>query len=287
MVRSFVPTGVALAGVLGLTLLSGGVSASAADAVPYKDPNASGTITLCDPDLQPITEGTIHDLPFVWRAVGSEEAPPPYNNETRKAVLYAAQPRQGVDPAAWTSNILTAATMYKDVAHPMAQATKLDIPLWVNVDAYPPRWDGLIQLRLYYTTENASISTSYATTDIQVSGNTWHAVNVGSESCGDTKEAISPEIALPHFNQRVEKFAKEFGPKPGDPTSTPSSDSSTTPSPGKGGLSSEAAAPVGSSDSTGGSSGPSRAWTSFAVLGALVLAGGAAAWVWQRQAGHS
>ena len=67
----------------------------ASDQVPYTDSGASGDITLCDRDLNPVTEGSINDIPFAWRAVGSQAAPAPYNGDTRAATLYYFQPRRG------------------------------------------------------------------------------------------------------------------------------------------------------------------------------------------------
>jgi hypothetical protein len=268
------------------SLAVGSGAALASDAVPYKDPGASGTVTLCNKDLQPITDGNVNDLPFIWRAVGSEEAPAPYNNENRRAVLSAAQPRKGVDPTYWTTFLLANASTYKDVAHPMSQFTGANYPLSVYLKAYPPQWDGFVQLRLSYTTFNAPESTAYAAVNIQVQGDTWHAVDAGTSDCGSVGDATSTSTLLPGFKQQVKKVQKQFASK-APTSSSPSAQSSSSPKPSSS-TSSDAAGPTSPSSSTGSTdNGPSRAWVSLAVLAALAAAGGAAAWVWRRQSASS
>jgi MYXO-CTERM domain-containing protein len=201
-------TGVARAVVLisfGASLLvTTGSAVFAADQVPYDDPASSGVITLCDADLNSITEGSISDQPFVWRGVGSQAAPAPYNDVTRRANLVAYQPRKGVSPGLWTGEPLTAASTYTSADHPIAQATVIDFPLKVFLSRYPAEWDGFVQLRMYYTASEAPVSVDYAATNIQVSGDRWRVVGPSGTAPCDAGDAVSPETLLPNF----EKSAK-------------------------------------------------------------------------------
>jgi hypothetical protein len=230
----------ALGSVLALATVVGGVVAASpafADGPPYNDPTASGSITLCDQDLQPITSGSITDRPSIWRAVGAQSAPAPYDGPERKASLFLFQPRKGVDPGEWTGTPVTAASTYTNADHPMAQSTVIDYALTVALEAYPPRWDGWMQLRLLYSVPNNPISSEYAAANIQVRGDTWRLVDGGNAPC-DAGDAVSPEIALPYYSasakavlrqqQRQEAKQSASATPQASPTQTPSANGSAT-----------------------------------------------------------
>ncbi|MFZ0324906.1 MAG: hypothetical protein WAN48_12355 [Actinomycetes bacterium] len=205
-------------------------AAGASNTVPYNDPGASGAITLCDKNLKPMTEGYVDDRPFVWRAVGSEPAPSVYAGEGRKAQLFIYQPRKGVAPAAWTGNPLTAASTYSNPDHPIAQATVIDYALDPYLQSYPPRWDGWMQLRLYYIGTDGPLSNEYAASDLQISGNTWKLVNGGSAPC-DAGDAVSPELALPNYSASAKAVARQQAQREAARATLTASSMSPTPSP--------------------------------------------------------
>jgi hypothetical protein len=176
-----------------------------ADGAPYDDAAAVGGMALCDRDLQPLTEGSITDRPFVWRAVSDVAAEAPYNDKNRRAVLYAYQPREGVEPALWSGELLTAASTYSDPQAPIAQATPIDVPLEVFIKNFPPQWDGSIQLRMYFTTDLNPQSTDYVAADLRVEGDTWRLVSEPSKAPCDAGKAVSPEVLLPDYKERVAK----------------------------------------------------------------------------------
>jgi hypothetical protein len=189
--------GIPLLAAAGLVLVAPACSAAAAgSSPPYTDPNAAGYIGLCNQAGHQITGGNISTTPLAWRAVSSEAAPAPYNNADRTAILLAYQPQQGLLPGEWSGEALTASSRYTNPAHPMAAATGGDDSLEDFIGDFPPRWDGYVELRMYLGTEDAEVySLHYPTLNIQVTGDTWHAVEGGSVNC-DTGSAESIESIL-------------------------------------------------------------------------------------------
>lgn len=268
-------------------------SAASADGPPYKDPYPIGSLTLCDQALEPITEGSIYDRPFVWRAVSDTAAPAPYDNKGRRAVLYYFQPRENVNPLEWSSEILTGASTYSDPSAPIAQATPIDYPLASAVKNYPPQWDGFAQLRMYFTTNGVGQSSDYVAADIKVEGDSWTLVRGGDADC-DAGQAVSVERSLRDYDKRLRQarngtdpISKELGLEPqSDGSGSPAPSSST---PGKGG---ESPAPDGSTSVLSSSVDPDSAtdggsggwlWAALAVAALVVLGvGGAVLWTNRR-----
>jgi len=182
----------AFAGVL----TSGCAGAPAVTRAPFSDPNAVGYIGLCNQAGRQITSGNLDSAPFAWRAVSSQPAPPPYNNDWRTAILLAYQPRQGLQPDEWGGQELTSSTRYTNPAHPMAQATSGDESLADFVADFPTQWQGFVQLRMYLDTRDAVVySARYPALDIEVTGDTWQAVGGGKVNC-DAGRAESIESIL-------------------------------------------------------------------------------------------
>src|SRR5579863_1068514 len=133
----------ALSTVLGISV-NEPLTASA-DSVPFQDGSQNGTITFCNQRNQPVTSGSLYDVPFVWKAVASTPAPKGYD----RADLIVFQPIEHVDPSGWSGYQMTAASIFSNPKHPVVQATYADDPLsWPNY-AYPPYWDGLYQVRMF------------------------------------------------------------------------------------------------------------------------------------------
>ena len=174
----------AVALVTGLAFAGVGSTAAGASTVPFRDPAAQGYLGLCDAAGHQITSGSTLTVPFAWRVVSTQPAPAPYDNSYRTAILLAYQPQNGLTPGEWSGEELTASSRYSNPAHPMAAAATGDLSLAEFVGDYPPRWDGLVQLRLYLGTANAPVySLHYPTLDLRVSGTTWRALDGGSVNC--------------------------------------------------------------------------------------------------------
>jgi hypothetical protein len=184
----------ALAQPLGAPLT--GLAAAASPAAPYTDPNAEGSIGLCNQAGQQITSGSVTAQPFAWRAVSTEPAQAPYNNAGRTAILVAYQPLQGLPPGDWSGTQLTSSSRYSNPANPIAAATAADQSLQDIIEAYPPRWDGFLQLRIYLGTVNEQAYTlHYPALNIQVTGNTWQAVAGSPVNCASgTSESLESEV---------------------------------------------------------------------------------------------
>ncbi len=175
-------------GLLGLGVCTAGLGATpafAAPAIPYVDHNAVGTIGLCGQNGQPLTHGSIDAKPFIWKAVDSTAAAAPYNVSGSSAILYAYQPRQGVDPREWSGSQLSGGSRYTTPAHPTAVMTGLDDSLSAFLLDFHPQWNGLIQLRIYLKAANEPVyNLTYDATNIKITGNTWSVVGGSSVSCG-------------------------------------------------------------------------------------------------------
>ncbi|MBV8979636.1 MAG: hypothetical protein JO086_01930 [Acidimicrobiia bacterium] len=168
---------------------------AAAAGLPYNDPNANGPLALCDQSAKPIDHGSI-STSAAWTAVSAAPAPAGYGVAGGTATLFAYQPRQGVLPSEWSGDALSASSRYTDPAHPAAKVTSADPPLREFVNAYPPRWAGLVELRLFLgAPDQPPLTRKYAAADIQVSGDTWRLVRGGSDCSG--VQATSIEELLP------------------------------------------------------------------------------------------
>jgi len=176
--------------------MMGGAPAVAASSVPFNDVNASGYIGLCDKDRHPVTSGSVYDQPFVWTAVSSAPAPKGYARG--KAVLVAFQPRKDVDPGEWSGRQLTASSTFTNPKHPMSQATYADDPLLFFVQAFPPKWDGLVQLRMYFSAPDTMPHRApYPATTIRITGDRWTLVSGGTAACAAGKATSIESRSLP------------------------------------------------------------------------------------------
>jgi hypothetical protein len=182
--------------VSGIALLVLAAPAAASPAVPYDDPAAHGYIGLCDEQGHQINSGSVDAAPFAWRAVSTAPALGPYAGSTRTAVLMAYQPIEGLAPADWSGDQLTASSRYSNPANPMAAATGGDESLAGFMTEYTPKWDGILQLRLYLDAANQAVySLHYPALDIRITGKTWHTLDGGQVDC-HAGTAVSIESLL-------------------------------------------------------------------------------------------
>jgi hypothetical protein len=192
--QALVVAGLALAGSVALTA---GVSATTS-AAPYTDPDAVGSIGLCNQAGQQITSGSVTAQPFAWRAVSTQPAPSPYNNTGRTATLVAYQPQQGLPAGDWSGTQLTSSSRYSNPANPMAAATAADQTLQDIVAEYPPKWDGFLQLRIYLGTANEqAYDQHYPSLNIHVTGDTWQAVGGSTVNCASGTAESLESVLLP------------------------------------------------------------------------------------------
>jgi hypothetical protein len=143
-----------------------------------------------------IRSGQVGAAPFVWKAVASTKAPSGF--ESGKAVLNVYQPRKGTYPGEWSGKQLTAASTYSNASHPMAAGTGRDPALVDFVSVFQPTWDGLVQLRMYFTAPGRpQHSIPYPATVIQVKGDTWTQIGGGDVPCNAGTARSAEELALP------------------------------------------------------------------------------------------
>ncbi len=130
--------------------------------------------------------------------MSSQAAEAPYNNDWRTAILLAYQPRQGLPSGEWSGDELTASSRYTNPAHPMVAATHRDDSLEDFIQEFHPVWDGYLQLRIYLGTRNAEVySLNYPALDVQVTGDTWHAVGGGPVNCHSGTAESLETLVLP------------------------------------------------------------------------------------------
>lgn len=250
-------------------------------SVPYSDPAVIGSVGLCDAQGHEIRHGSIDDQPFVWRAVSSVPAPDGYGGPGATATLAAFQPRPDVSPDRWSGDTLTSSSTYTNPRYPMAQATAVDFSLKVYLDEYRPMLDGLVQLRIYFSSPGAGgNNTSYAATDIRISRDTWQVVRGASVPCtkgrGIDSETVPTDAATRSAGGKSTAGGSTAS-RGAQPSSGRSSTSASTP--GGNGLStsttrtSAAAVETSGGSSSGGSAGSAGWWIGGSVGAAAVLAG--------------
>lgn len=283
---------------VGASLVAGllvGVPSAGAAAVPYTDARAIGTVGLCGADGKALTSGSVATKPFAALAVDSTAAPSPYNAKGGTATLYAYQPRQGVDPGEWSGEQLTGSSQFSNPAHPMASSTLLDSSLADFIGDFPPKWNGLIQLRVYLSApDQPTYSAKYDATDLQVSGSTWKVVRGGDAACGagtatSNENALIPQVLAEASSSaaRVAAGSPPASKSANAPASTaaesPASSSSTSAAAagvtGASGSPRAAAARSGSSRGQGSSGGTAV----LAIVGALVVLAAVSAVFWWRR----
>jgi hypothetical protein len=176
---------------LGLAVTLPGCSGKGA-ALPYNDSNVRGYIGLCDKVGKPIRQGRVGDVPFVWKAVSSSPAPPPFDGYKKTATLYAYVPKPGYPPESWIGEQITESTFYTNPAHPMVQASEADGPVLKNLITGATLWNGLVQLRLFWSVPGEGAHTAtYPATDIQVKGDRWTVVRGGDVACNSGSASTS------------------------------------------------------------------------------------------------
>jgi hypothetical protein len=180
------------------TSFSGPLAAASGSGVPFHDTNVRGSLTFCNRAGQPVTSGSLNAVPFVWKAISSALAPAGYRTTAARATLDAYQPIQFVDPGDWSGGQLTGSSAFSNGAHPVAQATNADSPLLNFVQAYPPHWQGLIEIRMLFSGVNkVQLQSPYPAAVIRINGNTWTLVSGGGGSCSAGRGISDESFLLP------------------------------------------------------------------------------------------
>jgi hypothetical protein len=240
-----------------------------ADGVPYNDPAAKGTLTLCDDQLKPVTTGDVRDLPFVTYVISSQPATGVYAVKNAKATLYVFQPKEGTDPGDWHGTQLSGSSYFSTTQHPMVEVTTGDKVLLGAIQNAPSMWGGYYQLRLYLNAQNqGTFSDTYPTLDIHVSGMRWTAVDGGRTACTAGKAYSTERLVL---KQSAFPSPSKATPAPSGSASTGASASATA-SPSDTTPNAVAAA----NENTASGSGDSSGRTLWILLALLVVGAGAA-----------
>jgi hypothetical protein len=262
------------------------VALAAGSGVPFTDANAVGALTFCSRTGQPVTSGSLYTIPFAWKAVSSSPAPAGYRASTARATLYAYQPIKFVAPGDWSGEQLTGSSTYTNADHPVVQATNGDTPMVSFVGAYPPHWQGLVQLRLLFTAVNAPVhNETYPAAVIRIKGHHWTLVSGGGTQCSESNgvsdetqllqpsELPGPQTAIP-AGASARPSAKHKQSHPG--ASSRAGAVAATPAAAR----STSALSNGTSGSGLGSG--AKAGVGVAVVAALGLAVGVVAWLRRR-----
>jgi hypothetical protein len=195
-VLSRVRTFVALGGIGVALALTAGQAPAVAGTLPFVDQYVVGGVGFCTSTGHEFYSGSIYAKPFAPLAVATSKAPEDYSRPGRKAVLYAFQPRQYLDPSFWEGNPLSADSSYSNANVPMVQSTVIDPSLAVFLAEFPPTWNGYVEIRIFDGHIGAGYDTStYPATIIQVRGTTWTALNAPKVNC-DAGHAVSAESLL-------------------------------------------------------------------------------------------
>jgi hypothetical protein len=266
---------------------------ASSSSVPFNDASIHGTLTFCSRTGQPMTSGSLTTAPFAWKTVSSVPAPAGYQNQDSRATLYAYQPIQFVDPGDWSGEQLTGSSSYTNVDHPVDQATNADQPLLGFTQAYPAHWQGLIEIRMFFSRVNyPAYTTTYPAAILRISANSWTMVQGGGSSCGLGQGKSDESKLLP---KKVLKKQQQVIPA-GDSSTAPS----TTASSGSGGGSSNGSnsgsagagsgagsAAAGNSSSSSGLSMAAKTGIALAVIAVIGLLMAVVGWRRRRPSGSA
>lgn len=180
-------------------ILTGSGSAWAESPAPYQDPAAEG-MALCDDRGRLVTSGKLTESQIAVKAVSAYVPPGAYAAVNGTSQLLAYQPRQGVLPGDWSGEQLTAVSTWTDRKHPSVQILASDTSLAQSARDIPPRWDGILQLRMYFDGPGGVYSTRYPAADIRISGGRWtqlNPVNVPCTSGSATSDIVKLGLDTP------------------------------------------------------------------------------------------
>jgi hypothetical protein len=213
--------------------------------------------------------------------VSSVAAPEGYGAQQGKAQLNVYIPRQGTEPREWTGKGLTSSSRFSNSAHPMAEGTVLDAALVDLTSVAPPKWDGLVQLRMYFTAINAPQHViPYPATVIRVTGDSWAVVSGGPVDCHAGKAQSVERVALP-----ASAFTTAARSTPGAPSgsSSPGASGSASGASSAAPGSSDVAGAGGVSDAASAKDYGSGSTVVWILLGVAIAAGGGfGLWRWRR-----
>jgi hypothetical protein len=161
--------------------LLAGAGAAQAATTPAWEPDASalGAVAFYDADGNQVTGGDLGDHPLAWYTVASGDG----RTGDTKAQLRAYTPQEGVNPASWSGDTLTASTDYPNTAAPadiaaltvpVASGSGDDLSLADYIGELPNTsttdgYAGLYELRLYTSGPGQTPSSAYYRVDIEVS----------------------------------------------------------------------------------------------------------------------
>lgn len=263
----------------GASALAG--SAAASSAVPWNDPNAVGYIGFCDTNGHQVRSGSTLTYPFAKIAVSSTAPPAGYGKPYGRAVLYAYQPLQYVDPADWSGMQMTGASAFSNDKAPMTQGLGRDHSLFNLNAAYPLHWDGLAQFRIYYTSFNKpEFETTYPAAVVKLTGKTWTQVGGGTVDC-KAGHVASNELVLPNPTLSLGP-ANATSPSKGAKTSGTGSAGSTN-APGSSSTGAQSSGVAASKSSHRKSSSNAGLIVVLVLVVAVIAAGG----FWARRRGGS
>ncbi len=263
-------------------------AAASSSALPFHDANARGTLTFCNRANQPMTSGSLDTVPFAWKTISSAAAPTRYRGSDARATLAAYQPLQFVDPGDWSGSQLTGSSSFTSSAHPVAQATNGDPPLLNFVQAYPPHWRGLVEVRMLFSGVDLPQHISpYPAAVLSVKGNTWTLLSGGGGSCSEGSGVSDESVLLPKKKiDKQEKVVPAGETSSASPSaSTPGSGSTQSAAPGSSsGHASDSASATGAT--SGGLASGAKAAIGLAVIAVIAVIGSLTLW-WRRRSARS
>jgi hypothetical protein len=185
-----------VAAVAVATVATGGVlvglaagPAFAAGNPPWEpDANSVGSLAFYDASGNQVIGGNINNTPIAAFVEGSAT---PRAGDT-KATLFGYTPVNGQVPGQWSGEALSGSTTYPNASAPGSLGTSTlpvvtgssgDESLATYIADFPNSdtsttdgYGGIYQLRLKTSTTGKTVTTTYDSVDIQVTGNTWSVV---------------------------------------------------------------------------------------------------------------
>jgi hypothetical protein len=204
---------VAVAAIASGGLFVGFADRAGATGIPPWEPdgNSVGSLTFYDASGNPVTGGNINDSPLAAYIQGSSQI----RTGDTKATLFGYTPVLGQAPGQWSGEAISGSTTYPNAGAPGSLGTSA-LPLvtsaagdesvgtyasdFPNTDTSPTDgYAGMYQLRLKTSASGKSLTTTYDSVDIQVTGNTWSVVYPAPVATATTTTLTtsppSPQIA--------------------------------------------------------------------------------------------
>lgn len=204
-----VTTTAAAAVLAGSGLLCAASGARASTAPPWEpDGSSVGGLIFFDSAGDIVTGGSVNDSPIAAYVEGTNAL----RAGDTKATLFGYLPVDGQVPGQFSGEAMSASVAYPPAGAPNAVSATLPVVTgadddesvatlaadFPNNDVSDDGYAGLYQLRLKTSAPEQSLTTTYDSADIQITGDTWSVVYSNTQTATATTLTVSPSSSAYH-----------------------------------------------------------------------------------------